>query len=144
MTIRSELVTCGKPNCKKLHGEYLYNYYYENKRLRKKYIGKGTIEEYNKALEYQNSLKLTIDIKEILTIIRKNWLSKTRLYAKLKGFNDMTNAEAIVNVTQEMSRKYLDYNNDKILDNFLNSQVLTAVNIKPKTLIFPEYRMSNI
>lgn len=39
-TFRPEHVTCGKPDCQKLHGPYLYAYWKNGKRLRKKYIGK--------------------------------------------------------------------------------------------------------
>jgi hypothetical protein len=39
-TIRQEHVRCGNPDCQQLHGPYLYAYWKEGKRLRKKYIGK--------------------------------------------------------------------------------------------------------
>jgi hypothetical protein len=43
-TIRQEYITCGNPDCKELHkphGPYLYAYWKENKKLRKKYVGKS-------------------------------------------------------------------------------------------------------
>jgi hypothetical protein len=39
-TIRKEQVRCGNPDCQQLHGPYLYAYWKDGKRLRKKYIGK--------------------------------------------------------------------------------------------------------
>ncbi|MFZ0512174.1 MAG: hypothetical protein WAM14_11255 [Candidatus Nitrosopolaris sp.] len=39
-TIRQEHVRCGNPDCQQLHGPYLYAYWKDGKRLRKKYIGK--------------------------------------------------------------------------------------------------------
>jgi hypothetical protein len=39
-TIRQEQVRCGNPDCQQLHGPYLYAYWKDGKRLRKKYIGK--------------------------------------------------------------------------------------------------------
>jgi hypothetical protein len=43
-TIRQEHVRCGNPDCQQLHGPYLYAYWKDGKRLRKKYIGKTTDE----------------------------------------------------------------------------------------------------
>ncbi|MDQ6864019.1 MAG: hypothetical protein M3044_09360 [Thermoproteota archaeon] len=43
-TIRPEHVRCGNPDCQQLHGPYLYAYWKDGKRLRKKYIGK-TLDE---------------------------------------------------------------------------------------------------
>ena len=39
-TVRQELVRCGNPDCRHLHGPYLYAYWKDGKRLRKRYIGK--------------------------------------------------------------------------------------------------------
>ena len=39
-TIRQEHVSCGNPDCQQLHGPYLYAYWKDGKRLRKRYIGK--------------------------------------------------------------------------------------------------------
>ena len=43
-TVRHEHVRCGNPDCQHLHGPYLYAYWKDGKRLRKKYIGK-TIDD---------------------------------------------------------------------------------------------------
>ena len=40
-TIRQEYVKCGNPDCQKLHGPYLYAYWKQDKRLKKKYVGKN-------------------------------------------------------------------------------------------------------
>ncbi|MFZ0512494.1 MAG: hypothetical protein WAM14_12875, partial [Candidatus Nitrosopolaris sp.] len=39
-----EHVRCGNPDCQQLHGPYLYAYWKDGKRLRKKYIGKTLAE----------------------------------------------------------------------------------------------------
>jgi hypothetical protein len=39
-TIRQERVRCGNPDCQQFHGPYLYEYWKDGKRLRKKYVGK--------------------------------------------------------------------------------------------------------
>jgi hypothetical protein len=43
-TIRPEHVRCGNPDCQQLHGPYLYAYWKDGKRLRKRYVGK-TIDD---------------------------------------------------------------------------------------------------
>lgn len=40
-TLRLELVLCGKPKCRKLHGPYWYGYFFEARRTRKIYVGKN-------------------------------------------------------------------------------------------------------
>ena len=40
-TIRQEYVKCGNPDCQKLHGPYLYAYWKQDKKLKKKYVGKN-------------------------------------------------------------------------------------------------------
>lgn len=122
MTVRAEYVKCCKPKCDKLHGPYLYNYFYENKKLKKKYISLGTLQDYKLAEEYQNNLNLKTSIKEIIKKIRMSRIDKCREIAGSKGFTD---GKAIGYITQEMTKKYLDYNNAEKLDDFLNQQLLT-------------------
>ena len=40
-TIRQEYVKCGNPDCQNLHGPYFYAYWKEDKKLKKRYIGKN-------------------------------------------------------------------------------------------------------
>jgi hypothetical protein len=40
-TIRQEYVKCGNPDCQKSHGPYLYAYWKEDKKLKKRYVGKN-------------------------------------------------------------------------------------------------------
>ena len=40
-TIRQEYVKCGNPDCQKSHGPYLYAYWKQDKKLKKKYVGKN-------------------------------------------------------------------------------------------------------
>jgi hypothetical protein len=39
-TIRQEYVKCGDPDCQNSHGPYLYAYWKQDKKLRKRYVGK--------------------------------------------------------------------------------------------------------
>lgn len=47
-TIRQEYVKCGNPDCTKEHGPYLYAYWKENKKLKKKYVGKSWDDYYDR------------------------------------------------------------------------------------------------
>src|ERR1700739_3754673 len=40
-TIRQEYVKCGNPDCINSHGPYLYAYWKQDKKLKKRYIGKN-------------------------------------------------------------------------------------------------------
>jgi hypothetical protein len=40
-TIRQEYVNCGNPDCQNLHGPYLYAYWKQDKKLKKRYVGKN-------------------------------------------------------------------------------------------------------
>jgi hypothetical protein len=44
-TIRQEYVKCGNPDCENSHGPYLYAYWKQDKRLKKRYLGKN-LEEF--------------------------------------------------------------------------------------------------
>ncbi|MGC2573544.1 MAG: hypothetical protein WA364_18680 [Candidatus Nitrosopolaris sp.] len=39
-TIRQEYVKCGDPDCQNSHGPYLYAYWKQDKKLKKRYVGK--------------------------------------------------------------------------------------------------------
>jgi hypothetical protein len=40
-TIRQEYVKCGNPDCQNSHGPYFYAYWKQDKRLKKRYVGKN-------------------------------------------------------------------------------------------------------
>ena len=40
-TIRQEYVKCGNPDCENSHGPYLYAYWKQDKKLKKRYVGKN-------------------------------------------------------------------------------------------------------
>jgi hypothetical protein len=44
-TIRQEYVKCGDPDCQNSHGPYLYAYWKQDKKLKKRYVGKN-LEEF--------------------------------------------------------------------------------------------------
>ena len=40
-TVRQEYVRCGNPDCQNSHGPYLYAYWKQDKKLKKRYVGKN-------------------------------------------------------------------------------------------------------
>jgi hypothetical protein len=40
-TIRQEFIRCGDPDCQNSHGPYLYAYWKQDKKLKKRYVGKN-------------------------------------------------------------------------------------------------------
>ena len=40
-TIRQEYVKCGDPDCQNSHGPYFYAYWKQDKKLKKRYVGKN-------------------------------------------------------------------------------------------------------
>jgi hypothetical protein len=40
-TIRQEYLKCGDPDCQNLHGPYLYAYWKQGKKIKKRYVGKN-------------------------------------------------------------------------------------------------------
>ena len=40
-TIMQEYVKCGNPDCQKSHGPYFYAYWKQDKKLKKRYVGKN-------------------------------------------------------------------------------------------------------
>jgi hypothetical protein len=40
-TVRQEYVKCGNPDCQNSHGPYLYAYWKQDKKLKKRYVGKN-------------------------------------------------------------------------------------------------------
>jgi hypothetical protein len=40
-TIRQEFIRCGNPDCQNSHGPYLYAYWKQDKKLKKRYVGKN-------------------------------------------------------------------------------------------------------
>ena len=54
-TIRQEYVMCGDPDCQNQHGPYLYAYWKQDKKLKKRYVGKN--------LEYFRLRKIAKEVK---------------------------------------------------------------------------------
>jgi hypothetical protein len=62
-TIRQEYVKCGNPDCLNQHGPYLYAYWKQDKKLKKRYVGKN-VEDFG-LRKIAKEVKLTESIYQI-------------------------------------------------------------------------------
>ena len=118
-TIKSEYKKCGSPRCacgtpglkyySKIHGPYLYAYWKDKGKLRKKYIGK-TKEEYQQKLEE----------KAWNQVSQKNWTHR-----------QWTKYNLIINVSQSGASKIAEQYAEKLGSN-------PAANMLFSTLDFSE------
>jgi hypothetical protein len=61
-TIRQEYVKCGDPDCQNSHGPYLYAYWKQDKKLKKRYVGKN-LEDFGLKIAKEIKLKPSLLIK---------------------------------------------------------------------------------
>jgi hypothetical protein len=62
-TIRQEFIRCGNPDCQNLHGPYLYAYWKQDKKLKKRYVGKNFEDFRLRNLAKQITLRPSLLIK---------------------------------------------------------------------------------
>ena len=62
-TIRQEYVKCGNPDCQKSHGPYFYAYWKQDRKLKKRYIGKNLEDFSVRKIAKQIKLKPSLLIK---------------------------------------------------------------------------------
>ena len=62
-TIRQEYVKCGDPDCENPHGPYLYAYWKQDKKLKKRYVGKNFDDFRRRKLAKEIKLKPSLLIK---------------------------------------------------------------------------------
>jgi hypothetical protein len=62
-TIRQEYVKCGNPDCQNLHGPYFYAYWEQDKKLKKRYVGKNLEDFVIRKIAKQIKLKPSLLIK---------------------------------------------------------------------------------
>jgi hypothetical protein len=85
-TIRQEFIRCGNPDCQNSHGPYLYAYWKQDKKLKKRYVGKN-LEDFGLrkiAKEIKLKPSLLIKLKFIEeeaskdNVLAKQYLEKLR------------------------------------------------------------------
>jgi hypothetical protein len=85
-TIKEEYVKCGNPDCQNSHGPYLYAYWKEDKKLKKRYVGKNfeafRLRQIAKEIKLKPSLLTKFKFIEQQTskdnVLAKQYLDKLR------------------------------------------------------------------
>ena len=134
-TIRRQYVKCGKLQCQKKHGPYLYAFWKEGNRTKSRYIGKK-IEDFNSrkiAKDYDLRPRLLDKFEFIKQEASRGNVLAQQYYEKLRNrkvsidwahrvlINRIREQnERIKNIISEMKKQGLDPNNEKDLRGYLN------------------------
>ena len=135
-TIRQEYVKCGNPDCRNQHGPYLYAYWKEAKKLKKRYVGKNLEDFMIRKIAKQIKLKPSQYIKFKFIeqqASRGNVLAKQYL-EKLKGEQvsiDWAHRVLITSIRQQRMLKmmaiaydrHFGYQNEDDLVDFIASEM---------------------
>jgi len=133
-TIRREYTRCGKRGCEKLHGPYLYAYWKQDKKLRKRYVGKKFEDFLDRQIAKGVKLRPSLYIKSKFIIqeasrgneLAKQYLEKLRnekvsidwayrvLINRIRELD-----ERIKFIFSEMKKEGLDPNNEEDLNRYL-------------------------
>jgi hypothetical protein len=85
-TIRQEYVKCGNPDCQNSHGPYFYAYWKQDKKLKKRYVGKNledfSLRKIAKEIKIKPSLLIKFKFIEQQAskgnVLAKQYLEKLR------------------------------------------------------------------
>jgi hypothetical protein len=117
-TIRQEYVKCGNPDCQNLHGPYLYAYWKQDKKLKKRYVGKN-LEDFGlrkiaKEIKVKPSqlIKLKFIQQEASkdNVLAKQYLEKLR---KEEATIDWAHRVLINSIRQQRMLKMMEIANDR-------------------------------
>ena len=151
-TIRQEYVKCGNPDCQNSHGPYLYAYWKQDKKLKKRYVGKS-LEDFGlrkiakeikikpnllikfKFIEQQASKQcfeklrneqVSIDWahRVLINSIHQQRMLKMMTIADNSHFSYDNEVELVQFIASEMQKKGLDINNEENLDSCLNTKFM--------------------
>jgi hypothetical protein len=134
-TIRREYIRCGRPDCQKSHGPYLYAYWKQDKKLRKRYVGKKFEDLFDRELAKAVRLMPSLFIKSKFIQeeasrgdeLAKQYLEKLRngkvsiewahrvLINRIRERNEL-----IKFIFSEMKKEGLDPSNEEDLDRYLH------------------------
>jgi hypothetical protein len=135
-TIRQEYVKCGDPDCQNSHGPYLYAYWKQDKKLKKRYVGKN-LEDFGlrkiaKEIKVKSSqlIKLKFIEQEASkgNVLAKQYLEKLR---NEEVTIDWAHRVLISNIRQQRMLKMMAiaddrhfiYDNETELVQFIDSEV---------------------
>src|SRR5215469_2951406 len=135
-TIRQEYVKCGNPDCQKSHGPYFYAYWKQDKKLKKRYVGKN-LEDFGlrkiaKAIKLKPSLLIKSKFIEQQAskgnVLAKQYLEKLR---KEEVSIDWAHRVLITSIRQQRMLKmmaiaddsHFSYQNEDDLVDFIASEM---------------------
>jgi hypothetical protein len=136
-TIRREYIRCGRPDCQKLHGPYLYAYWKQGKKLMKRYVGKKFEDLFDREIAKGVKLRPSLYIKYKFILqeasrgneLAKQYLEKLTngkvsidwahrvLINRIRG--EKARYERMKFIFSEMKKEGLDPNNEEDLDRYL-------------------------
>jgi hypothetical protein len=135
-TIRQEYVKCGNPDCQKSHGPYFYAYWKQDKKLKKRYVGKNLEDFAIRKIAKEVKLKPSQYTKFIFiegeadsdNPLAKQYLEKLR---KEEVTIDWAHRVLISNIRQQRTLKmmaiadnsHFSYDNDIELIQFIASEM---------------------
>jgi hypothetical protein len=140
-TIRQERVRCGNPDCQQFHGPYLYEYWKDGKRLRKKYVGKTIADlvvrkvakiadttptkmRKLKVIKEKAQWGNLVAYKALVNSIREQRMLKMLTIAQQRRLNHNNPDELIELIASEMRKQGLDPTNEDNVDSCLNSKIM--------------------
>jgi hypothetical protein len=135
-TIRQDYVKCGNPDCRNSHGPYLYAYWKQDKKLRKRYVGKN-LEDFElrktaKEIKLRPSQLIKLKFIEERAgkgnVLAKQYLEKLR---KEEVSIDWAHRVLISNIRQQRMLKmmaiadnrHFSYQNEDDLVDFIASEM---------------------
>jgi hypothetical protein len=124
-TIRQEFIKCGNPDCVKKHRPYLYAYWKDNKRLRKKYVGKSWDDYYDKL----STRKVNMITGKEITSIQFKKLKFLENQAETKG--DKLALEYIEKLDRKQNRS-IDWTYKQVVNHVREYRMLKMVRIAHK------------
>jgi hypothetical protein len=129
-------VKCGNPDCQNLHGPYLYAYWKEDKKLKKRYVGKNLedfrLRKITKAIKLKSSLLIKFKFIELQAskgnVQAKQYIDKLR---KEEVSIDWAHRALIISIRQQRmlkmmtvtDNKHFRYQNKDELVNFIASEM---------------------
>jgi replication initiation and membrane attachment protein DnaB len=119
-------VKCGNPDCQNSHGPYLYAYWKQDKKLRKRYVGKNLEDFAIRKIAKEVKLRPSQYIKFMFIeqeASKGNELAKQYL-EKLKKEEVSIDWAHREFVASEMQKEGLDLNNEENLDSYLNTKIM--------------------
>jgi hypothetical protein len=135
-TIRQEYVKCGNTDCQTLHGPYFYVYWKQDKKLNKRYVGKGFEDFRLRNIAKQIKLKPSLLIKFKFieqqagkgNVVAKQYLEKLR---KEEVSIDWAHRVLINNIREQRmlkmmtiaDNKHFSYQNQNDLVGFIASEM---------------------